>query len=42
MLAQVAMDYSGLPDVRDITATQIRFFYESGRASLEQRTKSNT
>ena len=26
-LAQICIDYSGLPDVREITISEIRFFY---------------
>lgn len=27
MVLQIARDYAGLPDVRTLTASQIRFFY---------------
>jgi len=39
MLAQICADFSGLPDARELTMEQIRFFYEANRASLRQRTK---
>jgi len=39
MLVQVAFDYKGLPDIRDLTARQIRFFYEGRRNSLKEETK---
>ena len=38
MLLQVARDYSGLPDVRTLTASQIRFFYDGLRAELKAHT----
>lgn len=38
MLLQVARDYSGLPDARTLTASQIRFFYDGLRAELKAHT----
>lgn len=34
MLLQICSDYSSLPNVRDITIEEIRFFYNPLRASL--------
>ena len=39
MLLQVARDYSGLPDVRTLTASQICFFYDGLRAELKAHTR---
>lgn len=39
MILQIATDYPGLPDVRTLTLSQIRFFYEGVRARLEEATK---
>lgn len=39
MILQVARDYSGLPDVRSLSMTEIRFFYEGLRAELRKATK---
>ena len=39
MLRQVARDYSGLPDVRTLRDSEIRFFYDGLRAELKQATK---
>lgn len=36
MLLQVAREYSGLSDVRDLTASEIRFFYEGLRAEIKR------
>jgi hypothetical protein len=38
MLAQIVRDCSGLPDVRTMQLHQIRFFYESLRHELKERT----
>ena len=34
MLIQIALDYSSLPDVRTLNASEIRFFYNGLRASM--------
>lgn len=39
MLLQVARDYSGVPDVRTLRASEIKFFYNGLRAELEHHTK---
>ena len=39
MLLQVSMDYPGVPDVRTLTMSDLRFFYEGLRGSLKHRTK---
>lgn len=39
MLLQISRDYSGLPDVRTITAHQIRFFYNGLRSELREHTR---
>lgn len=39
MLLQVCRDYSGLPDYRTLTASEIRFFYEGLRGELKAHTK---
>jgi len=39
MLYQISRDYSGLPDVRTLTAREILFFYNGLRAELQQHTK---
>lgn len=39
MLRQIAIDYSGLPDLRSLSMSEIRFFYEGLRHSLQQRTR---
>lgn len=38
MLLQIALDYHSLPDVRTLTMSEIRFFYEGLRASLRKHT----
>ena len=38
MLLQIARDYSGLPDVRNLKAHEIRFFYNGLRAELAHHT----
>lgn len=38
MLRQIARDYSGLPDVRTLTATEILFFYDGLRPELKAHT----
>lgn len=35
MLLQITRDYNGLPDVRTMRASEIRFFYEGLRAELK-------
>jgi hypothetical protein len=39
MMLQVAQDYSGAPDVLNMRAHQIRFFYNGIRRKLQQETK---
>jgi hypothetical protein len=39
MLLQIARDYPGLPDVRTLRASSIRFFFEGLRGDLHQTTK---
>lgn len=39
MFLQVCRDYPSLPDVRTITAGEIRFFYDGLRAELHEHTK---
>lgn len=38
MLLQICRDYSTLPPLSEITASQIRFFYDGLRAELEKHT----
>ena len=38
MILQICREYSGLPDVRGMTATHIRFFYEGLRGELRKLT----
>lgn len=37
-LLQVARDYAGLPDVRELKLNEILFYYDGMRGELEQRT----
>lgn len=39
MLLQICSDYHGLPDARDLSMAEIRFFYNGVRASLKKHTK---
>jgi len=39
MMAQICMDYSGLPDVRTLTMSDIVWFYDGLRAGLKRATK---
>ncbi len=39
MFYQICRDYSTLPDIRTITASEIRFFYNGLRAELREHTK---
>ena len=39
MLLQVARDYPGIPDVRTLKASEIRFFYNGLRAELKEASK---
>lgn len=39
MLLQVVRDYSGLPNCRDLSDSEIRWFYDGLRAELKQATK---
>ena len=38
MILQICLDYPGLPDVRTLSGSQIRFFYEGIRESLKKGT----
>jgi hypothetical protein len=38
MLLQICLDYPGLPDARELTIEQIRWFYEGRRKSLHKLT----
>lgn len=42
MLRQVCRDYSGLPDPRTLTLSEIRFFYEGLRPELRKSTAPKT
>ncbi len=37
-LLQIARDYSGLPDIRTLSLSDILFYYDGLRAELVQRT----
>lgn len=37
-LLQIARDYAGLPDVRELKLSEILFYYDGLRGELEQRT----
>ena len=37
-LLQIARDYAGLPDVRELKLNEILFYYDGLRGELEQRT----
>lgn len=39
MFLQVLRDYSSLPDVRTLTATELRFLYDGLRPELKAHTK---
>ena len=39
MLLQICRDYSTLPDIRTITISEIRFFYNGIRSELKSHTK---
>jgi hypothetical protein len=39
MIAQICMDLPGLPDPRTLRMSEIRFFYDTLRPTLRQRTK---
>ena len=39
MMLQISKDFSALPDVRTMTLSQIKFFYEGNRAELRVSTK---
>jgi hypothetical protein len=41
MLIQISLDFAGLPDPRELTLSEIRFFYNGLREILKQRTKPN-
>jgi hypothetical protein len=38
MLIQICRDYAGLPDPRDLTLTEIRWFYDGLRPELKRHT----
>jgi hypothetical protein len=42
MLIQISLDYAGLPDPRELTLSELRFFYNGLRDILKQRTKPNS
>lgn len=42
MLIQISLDYAGLPDSRELTLSEIRFFYNGLRETLKQRTNPNS
>ncbi len=39
MLLQICRDYRSLPDVREFTLAQIRFFYDGERNTLREMTR---
>lgn len=39
MMLQVARDYSGIPDIREMNLTEILFFYNGLRPELKAHTK---
>lgn len=39
MILQITRDYHGLPDIRTLSWSEIRFFYEGLRAELRELTK---
>jgi len=39
MLFQICQDYASLPDIRTMTLSEIRFFYDGLRGSLKRATK---
>ncbi len=39
LVLQICSDYPGLPDVRTMTMTEIRFFYEGLRKRLKEGSK---
>jgi hypothetical protein len=39
MIRQVCRDYSGIPDARTLSLSEIRFFFEGIRGELKQHTK---
>ena len=39
MLQQICLDYGGLPDVRRMTLSEVRFWYDGIRGILRDRTK---
>ncbi len=39
MIFQICADYPGIPDVRDLSQSEIRHFYEANRKNLHERTK---
>lgn len=40
MILQITINYPGLPDVRALEASEISFFYEGLRKTLEKNTES--
>lgn len=41
MIRQICADYPGLPDVREMTETEIEFFYDGLRPALRKATTSH-
>ena len=39
MMLQIMRDYASLPDPRDMTDSEMRFFYNGLRAELKRNTK---
>lgn len=39
MMVQIALDYGSLPDLRTLSASEIRVFYDGIRGMLHKRTK---
>ena len=39
MMLQICRDYHGLPDVKNLKAREIRFFYDGLRIELKEHTK---
>lgn len=42
MILQIARDYPGIPDVRTLALSEIRFFYEGLRHELQRGTQPKT
>jgi len=39
MMLQICLDYSSIPDVRTLSMSEIRFFYNGIRSKLQSETK---